>query len=137
MSRKLLKSGHHNGTTSFALLFFRVAISMAMLTHGYGKFLKVINGNWKFGDPLGIGVHASLISATFAEFVCSILLILGLATRYALVPLIVTMFVAWQLVHGSDPFGSQEKSVLFLISYITLFIMGPGNYSADRHLFGR
>ncbi len=137
MFKKLLKSGQHNNATSLALLFFRVTFSLAMLTHGYGKFMKVMNGNWKFGDPLGIGVHASLISASFAEFICSILVILGLTTRYALIPLIFTMLVAWQLVHGGDPFGSQEKSVLYLVAYVTLFITGPGNYSIDRQLFGR
>lgn len=137
MFSKLLKSGHHNTATSFGLLILRVAFSAAMLTHGHSKFLKVIHGEWQFGDPLGIGVEASLILAAFAEFICSILVILGLTTRYALIPLIITMLVAWQIAHGSDPFSSQEKSVLFLSAYVTLFITGAGNFSADRQLFGR
>ena len=137
MFKRLLTSGQHNAATSFALLILRVAFSAAMLTHGYGKFMKVINGEWKFGDPLGIGVEASLILAAFAEFICSILIILGLTTRFALVPLIITMLVAWQIAHGDDPFSSQEKSVLFLSAYIALFITGAGNFSLDRKLFGR
>jgi len=137
MLKKLLSTGHHNTSTSFALLLLRVAFSAAMLTHGYGKFIKVINGIWEFGDPLGIGVQASLILAAFAEFICSILLLLGVATRYALVPLMITMLVAWQIAHGDDPFSSQEKSVLFLSAFVALFIMGPGKYSIDRQVFGK
>lgn len=137
MLKRLLTSGQHNASTSLALLILRVGFSAAMLTHGYGKFMKVINGEWQFGDPLGIGVEASLILAAFAEFICSILVILGLTTRYALVPLIITMLVAWQIAHGDDPFSRQEKSVLFLISYVSLFITGAGNYSLDRRFFGR
>lgn len=136
MLKKLLKTGNHSTSTSIALLIMRVAFSAAMLTHGYGKFMKVINGEWKFGDPLGIGVEASLILAASAEFLCSILVILGLTTRYALVPLMITMLVAWQIAHGDDPFSSQEKSVLFLSAYVALFIMGPGKYSLDKKLFG-
>lgn len=137
MLKKLLKTGNYPTNVDFALLIFRVGISAMMLTHGYGKFLKVINGDFSFGDPLGIGVEASLTLAAFGEFVCSILVILGLATRYASVPLMITMLVAWQLSHGDDPFSSQEKSVFYLLSFLTILITGPGKYSLDRKIFGK
>ena len=117
------------------MLILRFCPGAAMLTHGYPKFLKVINGEWSFGDPLGIGVEASLILAAFAEFICSISLILGLTTRYALIPLMITMLVAWRIAHGDDPFGSQEKSVLYLVIFLATFIIGPGKYSLDQKLF--
>ncbi len=106
-----------------------------MLTHGYPKFLKVINGNFQFGDPLGMGPEASLILAAFAEFICSILLILGLTTRFALVPLMFTMIVALATVHLDDPFKGQEKAFLYLLSYLFLMFTGPGKYSMDQKLF--
>lgn len=109
--------------------------SVMMMVHGFPKFQKVLNGEFQFGDPLGIGVEASLILAAFAEFICSILLILGLTTRFALVPLMVTMLVAWQIAHGDDPFSTQEKSIFYLLVYVTLFITGPGKYSLDQKLF--
>lgn len=137
MLKKLLKTGNYPTNVDFALLIFRVGVSAMMLTHGYGKFLKVINGDFSFGDPLGIGVEASLTLAAFGEFVCSILVILGLATRYASVPLMITMLVAWQLSHGDDPFSSQEKSVFYLLSFLTILITGPGKYSLDRKIFGK
>ncbi|MBO3699161.1 DoxX family protein [Roseivirga sp. E12] len=133
--KRLLKTGKNPLPTNFGLLVFRIAVSLMMFTHGYPKFLKVINGNFQFGDPLGIGPEASLILAAFAEFVCSILLILGLTTRYALVPLMFTMIVALATVHIDDPFRGQEKAFLFLLSYLFLFITGPGKYSLDQKLF--
>ena len=45
----------------FGLLLLRIGISAAMLTHGYGKFMKVLAGDFSFGDPIGIGPTASLI----------------------------------------------------------------------------
>lgn len=116
------------------LLILRLVSGGAMLTHGYPKFQKVLAGNLQFGDPLGIGPEASLILVAFAEFICSILLILGLTTRFALVPLIITMAVAFFIVHGSDPFGDKELPFLFLGIYLSLFLTGPGRISVDKML---
>lgn len=136
MFKSLLKTGKHPLQINIGLFILRVFISAAMLTHGYPKLMRIINGEWRFSDPLGLGVEASLIMATFAEFFCSVLLILGLTTRYAAIPLIITMFVAWQIAHGDDPFGSQEKSVMYLITYLTILFAGPGKYSLDHKVFG-
>ncbi|GAB5527590.1 MAG: DoxX family protein [Roseivirga sp.] len=136
MLKRLLNTGKYPSNINFSLLIFRVGMGIMMLTHGYPKFLRLKAGEYSFGDPLGLGVEASLILAVFAEFLCSILLILGLTTRYALVPLIITMAVAALIVHGDDPFGTQEKSAIYLLCFSVLMISGPGKYSLDNKLFG-
>ncbi|WP_286756471.1 DoxX family protein [Roseivirga sp. UBA838] len=137
MLKRLLRTGKHSASINIGLLLFRVGASAMMITHGWGKFERVINGDFRFGDPLGIGVEASLILAAFAEFVCSVLVILGLTTRLATIPLIVTMLVAWQVAHADDPFSSQEKAVFYLLSFLTILITGPGKYSLDQKIFGK
>ena len=137
MFKKLLATGNHSSSTSLGLLLLRVGVGLMMLTHGYPKFLKLIEGNFQFGDPIGLGVEVSLTLAVLAEFVCSILLILGLFSRFALVPLLVTMAVALFVVHISDPFGTQEKAAMYLLIFFFLFIAGPGKYSLDKKLFGK
>lgn len=116
------------------LLLVRLAVSGFMLTHGYPKLVHFAERAERFSDPLGIGSTASLSLVVFAEFFCSILLFLGLFTRFALVPLMVTMAVVVFIVHGDDPFGDKEKALLFLIPYIGLFFTGPGHWSLDRML---
>lgn len=116
------------------LLLIRLAVSGFMLTHGYPKLIHFAERAERFSDPLGIGSTASLSLVVFAEFFCSMLLFLGLFTRFALVPLMVTMAVVVFIVHGDDPFGDKEKALLFLIPYIGLFLTGPGNWSLDRML---
>jgi putative oxidoreductase len=73
----------------------------------------------------------SLVLAVFAEVFCSILIMLGLFTRLSAIPLIITMLVAWLMVHISDPFGDQELPVFYLVSYVVLFLQGAGWYSLD------
>jgi len=137
MLKKLLHTGNPSTSLSLGLLILRVLLSAAMLTHGYPKLMRIINGEWRFSDPLGLGVEASLTMATFAEFFCSILLMLGLTTRYAVIPLVITMLVAWQIQHGDDPFSSQEKSFLYLIGYLSILFTGPGKFSLDQRLFSK
>ena len=105
-----------------------------MLTHGYGKFLKVLNGNFKFGDPIGLGPELSLILVVAAEFFGSIALILGLGTRISAFMLAFTMAVAGFIRHADDPFGQKEKVFLFLAGFIVMLIAGGGKYSVDSKL---
>ena len=123
-------------STDFGLLILRLVSGAAMLTHGYPKLQKVLNGNFQFGDPLGLGPEVSLILAVFAEVICSVLIIIGLTTRLAVLPLIVTMGVAFFIVHGSDPFKTKELALIYLSIFLALFFTGPGKYSADRAIFG-
>ncbi|WMX14179.1 MULTISPECIES: DoxX family protein [unclassified Aureispira] len=118
------------------LLFLRLIIGGGMLFgHGIGKMKMLFGGGAiSFPDPLGMGVEISLFLAVFAEVLCSILIMLGLFTRAALVPLIFTMFVALFLVHLSDPFPKQEKAILYGATYIALFLLGPGRYALDEQL---
>lgn len=60
----------------------------------------------------------------FAEFFCSIALILGLFTRLATIPLIIGMGVAAFVAHGADPFSVKEMSLLYLGIYVTLLLTG-------------
>jgi putative oxidoreductase len=114
------------------LAFFRITISTMMLTHGYPKLMKLISGNFEFGNPLGIGAAPSLFLAVIGEFVCPILIILGLRTRLAAIPAAITMMVAAFIVHAADPFDTKEKALLFLVSFVAIALLGPGKFSMDK-----
>lgn len=114
------------------LLLFRVFISIAMITHGLPKLTMLFSGEKiEFMSFLGLSPSFSLGLVVFAEFFCSIFLILGLFTRITLIPLIIVMIVAAFGVHLADGFGEMEHALLFLAGYILLLITGPGKYSVD------
>jgi putative oxidoreductase len=103
-----------------------------MITHGWPKFLKLLEGGEiQFGDPIGLGPAFSLVLAVFAEFFCSILIGIGLGTRLASIPLMITMFVAAFISHGEDPFRRKETALLYLLFYLVLLIIGSRKYSVD------
>ena len=94
-----------------------------------------MSGNLGFGDPIGLGSEVSLVLTAFAEAVCGLLVILGLGTRWATIPLIIAMVVAGLIHHAADPFGGKEKPLLFLLIFVVLLLTGGGKYSLDRKLF--
>jgi len=114
------------------LLVVRVFMGFAMLSHGYPKLQMLLEGGKiDFFDFLGLGPQITLILTVFAEFVCSILLILGLFTRVALGFLVFTMIVAVFVVHSADPFEKQEIGLLYLSVYLLLIVFGAGKFSVD------
>jgi putative oxidoreductase len=121
--------------TDLGLLLLRLASGGIMAySHGWGKLQKMLGGDMSFADPIGVGEELSLILTVFAEFACGILVALGLFTRAALIPLIVTMWVAVFIIHADDPFGKQEFGLLYLTPYLALYFTGPGKYSVDKRL---
>ena len=111
------------------LLIMRIGFSVGLMTHGYGKFLKVVQVNFEFGDPIGIGPGFSLVLAVLGEFVAPILIILGWKTRLATIFPTLTMLVAFVIAHDGDPFSRKEKAFVYLIAFLTLYFTGPGKYS--------
>ncbi len=67
----------------------------------------------------------------FAEVFCPVLLVFGLFTRYATIPLLITMGVAVFVVHGGDSFSKQELGLVYFVAFLTLLLAGPGKYSLD------
>lgn len=120
------------------LLIFRLGVSYLMIAfHGWQKIENLFGeGEIKFADPIGIGMTASLILAAFAEFFCSILIALGILTRWAAVPLLITMIVAVFGFHAQDPFIQKQLPTLFMFSYALLLCTGGGSFSVGR-LIGR
>lgn len=117
------------------LLVVRVTIAALMLVHGLPKLIKLFSdGPVEFANVWGMGAGLSLTLAVFAEVFCSVFLLLGLGTRVAVIPLIITMLVAVFYIHANDPFIRQEMGLHYILVYALLLVTGSGKYSVDSLL---
>jgi putative oxidoreductase len=124
-------------STDVGLLIIRIASSTILLIYGVPKLINYNEWKHDFTDPLGLGSEFSLILCIMAEVFCSILVMLGLFTRIALVPLIINMLVIVLIVHAKDPFSDKEHGLSFLIPHILIFLAGPGRFSIDNWIFAK
>lgn len=117
------------------LLLLRVWLGLSMfLIHGLAKLQNFGATVTRFHDAMGIPkVFGG--AAVLAESVCSILLVIGLATRLSATLLAVTMAVAFVKVHQmiltqGNP-QSGELAFLYLGGFVALILAGGGRFSAD------
>lgn len=127
--------GHDDIRTDLGLLALRLLAGGFMLVgHGLPKFMTWAERSQKFFDPFGLGPAPSLALVIFAELGCSFALVAGLYTRFATIPLLVTMFVAAFMANAGEPWNKQELAMSYAAIFVTLLIAGPGRYSADAML---
>lgn len=134
MIKSLTKEWKHG--RDIGLLIFRAIFGFSMFYgHGLPKLQTLMKGGEiQFADPIGLGVTFSFYLVIFAEVVGSIMLILGIYTRLALIPLIIAMLVAVFAFHSGQAFGKYEMSFLYLSAFIALFFTGAGKYAIDARL---
>ena len=138
MIKNFFDPGTYSQNLNLALFLLRVVAGVFMLTHGIGKFEQLMGESpIQFPDPLGVGASASLILTVFAEVVCSLILIFGLATRFSAAILLITMLVAAFIFHINDDFSKQELPLLYATMYFVLLITGAGKISVDKLIYDK
>lgn len=128
---KLFSTKYSTSAFNAATFILRLGTGILMANIGYQKLVKFAIIKADFINFLGLGKSISLALVVFAEFFCSIFLILGLLTRLATIPLIITMGVALFRAHHGHIFTDGQTAALFLMSYIILLLTGPGKASVD------
>ena len=131
--KKLFSTKVSESTLSVALFLLRVgAGSLMMIQHGLTKLQNFGAKANTFADPFNIGSTTSLSLVIFAEFFCAAFIILGLFTRLASIPIVITMSVALFIANNGNFFGKGELPGLFLICFLVILLTGPGRFSLDR-----
>ena len=116
--------------TSVLILCLRVFFGVLFFTHGLDKMMNFNQLSDTYPSVLGFGSYMTLMLSIFTEFCCSLFLIFGLMVRISLIPMIISMAVAFFDVHDAMmPEG--ELALIYLIIFLGLYLTGPGRYSLD------
>lgn len=129
----------HAASLDWGLLCLRLCFGLSLfLKHGWEKPTNFAQMAQHFPNPLHVGPVPGLLFALVSDAICSILVLLGLATRWAALWTFANIFIAWSFVHHFQFFGRGadhgEAMVLYLAGFLALAIIGPGRFSLDRKL---
>src|ERR1700758_53391 len=130
--KNALRSTPANASTSFGLLILRVCAGLSLfLKHGLEKLTGYSHMVQHFPNPIHIGAHASLAYALLSDGICSLLVVLGFATRPASLIILMNLVTAFFLVHHAAFFtnGHVELVVVYIAVFASLLFTGPGRFS--------
>src|SRR6476661_5995649 len=102
--KRLLSTSYSAGVFNFAMLILRIGMGSLLLSHGYDKLVHFATYKSKFMNLFGMGSGLSLSMVIFAEFFCSLFLIVGLFSRLVAIPIVIAMFIALWKSHHFDFF---------------------------------
>ncbi|MDP9002172.1 MAG: DoxX family protein [Myxococcota bacterium] len=121
-----------------APLLGRLAVGLLFMSTGWGK-VHNIEKVTHFFEQLGIpapGFNAIFVG--YSELICGTLLVLGLFTRLAAIPLMISMMVAILTAKRGDLHGPFDlvgfDEFTYWVVLAMVFIIGPGAVSIDRLL---
>ena len=119
----------------------RITVGWLFMMTGWGKLTHLPDIVKYFGE---LGIPMPQFQAPFAasaEFVCGTLILAGLFTRLASVPLIIVMIVAIITARRSDYEGIASLfgfvEYLYIVLFLWLGVVGAGPLSLDRWLAPR
>ena len=124
-----------------APLVGRLAVGLVFMSTGWGKVHNLEKVTHFFVD-LGIPMPAfNAVLVAYSELICGTLLVVGLLTRLATIPLVVSMIVAILTAKRSDLHGLFDLVGFDEFTYLSVLVMiavaGPGSASLDRLLVRR
>ena len=122
--------------SDIGLLIMRVSAGLMMaFAHGWPK-IQAFGERAEGWDGMFFGLPGALAVGLviLAEFVCALLITVGLMTRLAAIPLIINMSVAAyaHFVMWGDGFGDTELALVFLTIFVMFLFTGPGKISLDE-----
>jgi putative oxidoreductase len=126
--------GFRSLNTDLASLLLRMIIGGLFMYYGYMKVESYDQFLPMFTDIIGIGAKLSFNLVIFAELGCGFLVLIGFMTRLTIIPIFITMAVAYFIAHKNDPFLIKQIAFLYLMLCPVVFILGPGRYSVDGWL---
>ena len=119
------------------LLILRLLAGASLfLKHGWEKPTHFAEMASHFPDPIHLGPMPSLVIALVSDVICSVSTLVGIATRWSALFVVINVAVAWSMVHHFGFFTGPdadhgELCFLYIAVFLALSFTGAGRYSVD------
>jgi len=121
--------------TDLGILLFRLILGGLFTWHGYDALNHYKLYLSMSTSTIGLGASLEFNLVVFSQFIGGIFIAFGFLTRLAVIPIFITMTVAFFIAHKGQPFMAKELPFAYWLLCIAVFVMGSGRCSVDRLLF--
>ena len=134
--KRILHSDLGSPANNIAILIFRILLAMELFrVHGMKKF-QVKNGEREHvPNPLHLPTRMNALVATFSDTVVPFLVMLGVATRLIVLPVIGVTAIGYFVVHRHDDIEVRDVPYVYTLCFLFLLVIGAGTLSIDHYLF--
>ena len=133
--KQILYSDLGTSFNNAALLVFRVLLAVELFrVHGMKKFRSENGQREHVPNPLHLPEKLNGIVATFSDTVVPFLIILGVGTRFVVLPTIGVTAVGYFVVHRKDSLEVRDVPYMYTLSLLLILALGAGIYSLDYYL---
>lgn len=127
--------------TNIGRLFLRLFVGVMFIQFGVKQLVNFNEMACTFPSVLGMGSETTLIVMIVIEVVCSLLIMVGFLTRFAVIPPLVSMVIAEDYLLSTLPVNVEVHSihysqpgylpVMFIGIFFFFLLVGPGKISLD------
>lgn len=129
--KALYSTKYSNVSFNLGVFILRVILGAVLMNHGYQKLIAFSKIKHSFLNFLQMGSTTSLVLIIFAELFCGFLIMIGMFTRLAAIPITIGMAVVFFVASGSNLFAEGERGGMYLAAALLVLLCGPGKVSID------
>lgn len=121
---------------NWAIFVFRVLLALELFrVHGLKKF-RVENGQREHvPNPLHLPEKLNAMVATLSDTVAPFMVMIGIATRLVVLPVIGVTAIGYFVVHRHDSVEVRDVPYMYTLCFLFLLCIGAGTISADHYIY--
>jgi putative oxidoreductase len=120
--------------TDLGILLLRLVFGGLFTWHGYDALNHYKLYLSMSQSTIGLGAAFEFNLVVFSQFICGLMIVAGLLTRLAVIPIFISMAVAFFVAHKGQAFMMKELPFAYLLLSLPVFVLGSGRYSLHRLL---
>ncbi len=134
----IMRSDLGSNLNNYALLFFRIAVSLELIAaHGFKKLGIGVEKAEVIPNPLGFPEAINHAFATGANIIMPLFIIFGFLTRLATLPILGVTLTGYFILHANDPILVKDVPYIYSVCFLFITITGAGRYSLDNYFSKR
>ena len=119
-------------TFSVTMLFFRIAVTLEiMMVHGLKKLGVGTQDAESIPNPFHLSQAINDGFIITANLFFPFLVLIGFYTRISTLPTLAVTLTGYLFVHGNDALIVRDVPYMYSVSFLLIFLLGPGKYSID------